>query len=148
MAVAMATTVQFHTFDEMAAVLSENTPHALVQDWWSRLERVIRDICARLGASPRQNISIVIDKYLSQHPAAPPELIRELHVMRELRNRCAHGETPPLAADEARSFAHRAWTVGWDLAVKDEELSSNSAMDSDTYSAPLCAPDSARHRER
>ncbi len=38
----MTVAIQFHTFDEMAAVLSENTPHALVQDWWSRLEAVIR----------------------------------------------------------------------------------------------------------
>ena len=121
----MKAVIQVHTFDEMAAVLSENTPHALVQDWWSRLEAVIRDICARRGAGPRENISNLIDKCLSQHPTASPELIRELHAMRELRNRCAHGEAPPLAASEARAFAHRAWTVAWDLAVKDEKLSSN-----------------------
>ena len=114
----MTTAMQFHTFDEMAAVLSENTPHALVQDWWSRLEAVIRDICARRGAGPREHISSLIDGYLSRHPAASPELIRELHVMRELRNRCAHGEAPPLTADKARAFAHRAWTVAWDLAIQ------------------------------
>ena len=111
----MTGAIQFHTFDEMVAVLSENTPHALVQDWWSRLEAVIREICARCGASPREHISNLIDKYLSQHPAASPELIRELHAMRELRNRCAHGEAPPLTADEARDFAQRAWTIAWDL---------------------------------
>jgi hypothetical protein len=117
--------MQFHTFDEMTAVLAENVPHALVQDWWSRLEATIRDICARCGAGPRENISTIIDRHLSRHPAASAELIRELHVMRELRNRCAHGEAPPLTADEARAFAHRAWTIGCDLATKDEKLSSN-----------------------
>jgi|SRR6266446_6634244 len=119
----MTTSMQFHTFDEMAAVLAENVPHALVQDWWSRLEATIRNICARRGADPRENISNVIDRYLSQYPAASPELIRELHVMRELRNRCAHGEAPPLTADQAHTFAHQAWTIAWDLATKDETLS-------------------------
>ena len=133
----MTAAMQFHTFDEMAAVLSENTPHALVQDWWSRLEGVIRAICARRSAGPRENISILIDKYLSQHPAASPELIRELHAMRELRNRCAHGEAPPLIASEARAFAHRAWTVAWDLALKDEKLSSNPAFESGPPSAAV-----------
>jgi hypothetical protein len=114
--------MQFHTFDEMAAVLAENVPHALVQDWWSRLEATIRDICARHGANRRENISNLIDKHLSQHPAVSPELVRELREMRVLRNRCAHGEAPPLTADEARAFAHRAWTIGWDLATKDEKV--------------------------
>lgn len=125
----MTTVVQFHTFDQMTAVLSENVPHALVQDWWSRLEATIRDICVRRGARPREPVSKLIDRYLSQHPAASPELIRELHSMRELRNRCAHGEAPPLTADEARAFAHRAWTIGWDLAIKDEQLQSSIATE-------------------
>jgi hypothetical protein len=125
----MTVTMQFHTFDEMAAVLSENTPHALVQDWWSRLEAVIRDICTRRGAGSDEPISHLIDKYLSKHSAASPGLIRELHAMRRLRNRCAHGKAPPLAASEARAFAHRAWTVASDLAVKDEKLSSNNAFE-------------------
>jgi hypothetical protein len=129
MVFAMDTPMQFHTFDEMAAVLAENVPHALVQDWWSRLEATIRDVCARRGANPRANISYLIDKDLSRHPAASPELVRELHVMRDLRNRCAHGEAPPLTANEARAFAHRACTIAWDLATKDENLSSNNALE-------------------
>lgn len=117
--------VQFHTFYEMADFFAENAPHALVQDWWSRLEATIREICVRHGADCRENISRLIDTYLSRHPAALPELIRELHVMRDLRNRCAHGQVPSLTADEARAFAHRAWIIAWDLATKDEKLPSD-----------------------
>lgn len=80
-------TVQFRTFDEMAAVLSANTPHALVQDWWGRLEGVIRAICARLGAPSQLSVSRLIDEYLPLHEAASPELIPELHQMRRFRNR-------------------------------------------------------------
>lgn len=125
----MPTVVQFHTFDEMAAVLSENTPHALVLDWWARLERVIRDICVRRGAGPREHVATLIDKHFLFYPVASTELIRELHFMRELRNRCAHGDAPPFTADEARAFAHRAWTLAWDFAVADEKLSSNNTLD-------------------
>jgi hypothetical protein len=115
-------TVQFQTFDEMAAVLAENTPHALVQDWWGRLEHVIRCICARQGAPPHTSVARLIDKYLSLHAVVTPDLIRELHQMRKFRNRCAHGEAPAMTAQDAEAFARRAWKIGWDVAADEETL--------------------------
>src|SRR5262245_43435317 len=82
----MTEVVQFQTFDEMTSVLAENVPHALVQDWWARLEAVVRKMCAQRGAGSRKNISNLIDTHLSKHPAVSAGLIVELHKMRDLRN--------------------------------------------------------------
>jgi len=38
----MSSPIKFHTIYDMVAFMSRELPHALVQDWWSRLERVIR----------------------------------------------------------------------------------------------------------
>ena len=113
----MQNTVQFRTFHEMATVMSQNVPHALVQDWWSRLERTIRSVCRCLDAPERQSIARLIDTYLRRHPRVPPSVISELHRMRQLRNNCAHGEAPSLSSREASAYAYRAWEIAWDLAV-------------------------------
>lgn len=118
----MSSAIQFHTFHEMAAVMSHNMPHALVQDWWSRLERVIRTVCPLYGAGPREPVAKLIDKYLIQHPVVTPELVRELHIMRKLRNQCAHGEAPPLTVEESSAYAYRAWDVLSAIACGEPEL--------------------------
>src|ERR1700752_2365772 len=99
----MSSTAQFHTTHDTVAVMSRNMPHALVQDWWSRLERVIRIFGRLYGAASGERISVVINKYLPQHPLVTPDLVRELHTMRTLRNQCAHGDAPPLTVEESSS---------------------------------------------
>src|SRR5262245_18678163 len=109
----MSLVPQFHTFRQMVEVMSHNAPHALVQQEWARFERAVRQVCITYGASvPEmscQPIAKLIDKYLVLHPHVAPELVRELHVMRTLRNQCAHGLAPPLTVEQATEFAYRAW---------------------------------------
>ncbi|MGQ0835182.1 MAG: hypothetical protein ACT4O5_09730, partial [Gammaproteobacteria bacterium] len=119
--IGMDTTMEFRTFDEMAAVLSRNTPHALVLDWWSRLERVIRGHCAKRGAKPNETISALINAHLSSHRIFDDALIQELHEMRRFRNLIAHVEAPGLSAVEAERFARRAWTIAWYIAEVDDK---------------------------
>ena len=111
----MDTTIEFHTFDQMVAVLARNTPHALVQDWWSRLEGVIRRYCVTRGAKWGTPIFTLIGQHLTHHPGASPDLLQEIHAMRKLRNTIAHGDAPLITADEAAAFATRAWKIGWHL---------------------------------
>ena len=117
----MDTTFEFYTFDQMVTVLARNTPHALIQDWWSRLEGVIRTYCVKRGAKRHLPISTLISNHLVHHPAASPDLLQELHLMRALRNHIAHGEAPALTAEEATTYAYRAWTIGWNLTAHDSE---------------------------
>ena len=106
----------FRTIHDMITPVSHNMPHALVQEWWSRLERVIRIFGQLYGAAPRERVSIVINKHLRQHPLVTPALVQELHRMRDLRNRCAHGESPSLTVEESSAFAYRAWDIQSALA--------------------------------
>ena len=121
----MSSVTQFHTIHEMVSVMSHNMPQALVQDWWSRLERVIRHFSQLYGAAPGEPVAKLIDKYLIQHPLVTPDLVRELHVMRKLRNKCAHGEAPPLSVEESSAYAYRAWDVQSALAWNKPEFLSN-----------------------
>ena len=123
----MESVPQFHTFDQMALVLGHNAPHALVQDWWSRLEGAIRDVVAGEGGHSRKPVSELISRDLVRLPGVSSALVDELHRMRQLRNRCAHGEAPALTADEARAFARRAWAIAWSLSVtpSDADFASN-----------------------
>jgi hypothetical protein len=123
----MSSVTQFYTFHQIAESMSNNAPHALVQQEWARLERVVRQFGLIHGADPRANISRLIDKYLVKHPLVTPELVRELHAMRTLRNRCAHGEAPPLSVEESSAFAYRAWDITSALAWGKAEFLSQSS---------------------
>ena len=69
-----------------------------------------------MGQRPRLPISKLIDKQLAVALAISAEVIAELHKMRELRNRCAHGEAPSISRDDASDFAYRAWAMAWNFA--------------------------------
>jgi hypothetical protein len=122
-------TTQFKTFHEMVAVLAANTPHALVMDWWARLEGVIRTVCGSAGIRSRLSVAGLIDNRLSRHLPLSAELIAELHGMRRLRNECAHGEAPCITAGAAAEFAHRAWSFAWLFSSFGERMSSNNAFE-------------------
>ena len=99
--------IEFHTFDEMVSVLSCNTPCALVLDWWSRLERAIRRFTNQVQGS----IATLISDDLGSHPDITPELINELHHLRRRRNCVAHDASPSLTAQEAETYARKAWGI-------------------------------------
>jgi hypothetical protein len=126
----------FRTIHDMIVPMSHNMPHALVQEWWSRLERVIRIFGRLYGAESRQRISEVINKHLPQHPLVTPALVQELHRMRELRNRCAHGEAPPLTVEESSAFAYRAWDIQSALAWNNPEFMSKPSGPPNSYAVP------------
>ena len=113
--------LQIHTFHEMAGIMAHNFPHALVVQEWGRLERAIRHVCVTYGAAPPgdspESVARLIDKNLVHHPGVTRELVCELHVMRRLRNRCAHGEAPPITVEETTAFAYRAWDITSAIAL-------------------------------
>lgn len=113
----MTKTAHFSTFDEMVAVLATNTPHALVQDWWARLEAELR---ARrpTGVSRNAPIASLLSQSHAMHFGFADKELAELNAMRRLRNACAHGEAPPLSEPMAAQFARRAHALAWDLAER------------------------------
>jgi len=113
----MTQVAHFSTFEEMSAVLATNTPHALVQDWWARLEGVLR-ACVPGGLSRRASVASLLSKAHAQHYGLSGDELAELNAMRRLRNACAHGEAPPLSKQLALQFARRAHTLAWDIAER------------------------------
>ena len=121
----MISVAPFHTIHEMIVPMSHNMPHALVQEWWSRVERVLRHFGQVYGAVPGEPIGKLINKRMIQHPLMTPDLVRELHVMRKLRNKCAHGEFPPLTLEESSAYGYRAWDIQQALAWNNREFLAN-----------------------
>jgi hypothetical protein len=121
----MSSATQFHTIHDTVAFMSREFPHALVQEWWSRVERVLRHFGTVYGAAPREPIAKLIDLRMVQHPLMTPGLVQELHTMRKLRNKCAHGEVPPLTIEESSGYAYRAWDIQQALAWNNREFLSN-----------------------
>ena len=108
--------VKFHTFDDYVSVLSIDAPHALVQEWWSRLEREVKKLCKKLGHKYNNSVSEMINA-LDRHPAIDTKVIEELHSMRRTRNAVAHDlDVPSLTVDQAEQYARRAFALGWDLS--------------------------------
>jgi hypothetical protein len=115
----MTVTTQFQTFPEMIQVMATNCPHALIQDWWARLEAQVRAVqpIQSKGAAIHSQIDSLRRFGLNDKDTD------ELHGMRKLRNRCAHGEAPPITAETAAFFAFRAWSIAWSIASKHTDSS-------------------------
>lgn len=115
----MTAVLQFQTFPEMAQVMAVNCPHALIQDWWARLEAQVRAVQPAQGTGTPMHMLIDL---LRQFGLSAKDA-DELHEMRKLRNRCAHGEAPPVSPETAAFFAFRAWSIAWRIVSKHEESS-------------------------
>ena len=108
--------VQLHTFDQYLSADSVEVPHALVQDWWSRLEREVCAVSQSLGYEYKNSIVDLIE-VLSMHPVIESEVIEELQVLRRTRNAVAHDlDAPDLTAEEAEEYARRARALTWYLS--------------------------------
>jgi hypothetical protein len=92
-------------FDELVLPMAEEAPHAVVLDWYRRLEMTIRSYLASRGANfrngPDAEQVIAADPLLG---AATAEAIAEL---RTVRNRIAHAWEPFASADSVM-FARKA----------------------------------------
>ncbi len=119
----ISTTVagQFQTFTEMIQVMATNCPHALIQDWWARLEAQVRAVQpVQSNGAPIHSLIDSLHRF-----GLCGKDTDELHGMRKLRNRCAHGEAPPITPEIAAFFAFRAWSIAWSIASKHEEMPPN-----------------------
>jgi hypothetical protein len=115
----MTVAAQFQSFSEIIQVMATNCPHALIQDWWARLEARIRAV------QPIQRKGITIHSLINspQRFDLCIKDIDELHGMRKLRKLWVHGEAPPISSETAAFFAFLAWSISWSIASKHEELS-------------------------
>lgn len=100
--------MQATNFVELVLPMAEESPRAVVLDWYSRLECMIRDYLVsrrlKFRSGPEAEAAIAADAVLG------PELAQAIASLRTVRNRVAHG-TPPLAPEEAVAFASQALSL-------------------------------------
>ncbi len=103
----MSDGIQFRTFQEMIDVVAPNMPHALILDWWRRVELTLRYYTIahhnRRSLKAEQAIRV-----LEVDSRFEPEVIAALHELRRTRNVVAHGRALSITSTDAASFAGRA----------------------------------------
>lgn len=112
---------EFRTFQEMAIVLALNTPHALILDWWRRLDRSIDDYF-RVRGLQRPSSRLAIERALEADPQLGPEVAVQVRMLRRFRNVVAHEENQPISVEEAFGYAEAAWKNGWRIATYPAEV--------------------------
>ena len=110
---------EFTTFDEMVGALALNTPHALVLDWWRRLERAIDDYF-KARRLPRP-AAIEAEKTIAGDPELGPAVADEVRQLCQIRNAIAHEEPQPIGRDEAASYAAKCLDLIWRIAADAKE---------------------------
>jgi len=107
----MQRVVEFRTFEEMVSVLAVNNPHALILEWWRRLEGAIDEYCSIRRSGRKSWMSVLADDlHVGQ------EVVDQITALRRLRNETAHRKTRPISADEAAQYAQKAQDLIWLLA--------------------------------
>lgn len=92
-------------FNEYVALMSVNSPHALVMDWWRRLDLTLHEYAAALGIVVTRNRPI--EEGVSLNDAALTTCIRGL---RRQRNRVTH-KSCHLSSEDAAAYARDSFSV-------------------------------------
>jgi hypothetical protein len=103
--------VNFRTFAEYVDVVGRNLPHALVLDWWRRVDLALADYFHSFGEEcpPTRHEE---ERRISTDPQLGPEVASALSKLRRTRNTIAH-EATTLAAADAAAYAEAAlWMIG------------------------------------
>ena len=92
--------LNFRTFAEYVDVVARNAPHALVLDWWRRVDLALVDYFHSF-AEKRPLRSDQAQRRIANDPQLGPEVASALSKLRRTRNTTAHEETTLTAADAA-----------------------------------------------
>ena len=107
--------IEMMTFDEMVGVLALNAPHALVLDWWRRLERAI-DYYFNARGLPRPR-AVEAERAIKLDPTLGAAIAAEVRALRCARNVVAHEESRPIELEEAATYAARCLDLIWQIAT-------------------------------
>src|SRR5215467_4029607 len=98
--------LDFKTFAEYVDVVGRNAPHALVLDWWRRLDLALGDYFQSLGEK-RPLARSEEERRIADDAQLGPEFASVLSQLRGFRNTVAH-EQILLAPSDAAEFAEAA----------------------------------------
>lgn len=110
------------TFNDHVALMSVNSPHALVMDWWRRLDLTLHEYAAALGQVVRSRDRRPIEEAVSLNDAALATCIRRL---RQRRNRVTH-KSCYVSSEDAAAYAQEAFSLIATLARRISNLEKHS----------------------
>ncbi len=98
--------LNFRTFADYVDVVARNAPHALVLDWWRRVDLALVDYFDSFGEKrpPKRHEE---EKRIATDPRLGPPVASALSKLRRTRNTIAH-EPTMLAAADAAAYAQAA----------------------------------------
>jgi hypothetical protein len=95
-------------FDQYVSLFADEAPHALVLDWYRRLELTIRDYLGTRGIDCKVGPSA--ESVIGRDPRLGYEVATETRELRVIRNRVAHSEAAVTPANAA-AFARRCFCL-------------------------------------
>ncbi len=103
--------LNFRTFAKYVGVVGRATPHALVIDWWRRVDLTLVDYFHSFGEK-RPPSRHEEERRIATDPRLGPEVASALSKLRRTRNTIAHEQTMLAAADAAAYAETALWMIG------------------------------------
>lgn len=103
----LAMNLLFANFKDYVALMSVNSPHALVMDWWRRLDLTLHEYAVALSIMVRSGDRRPIEEVVPLNDAALVTCIRGL---RRQRNRVTH-KSCYLSSEDAAVYAREAFRL-------------------------------------
>lgn len=103
------------TFEEYVQVLAIESPHALILDWWGRLELAINEYFEFYGIAIRSS-ALSKEQAMAVDPRLGPEITAQIRELRLARNKVAHEKRKPISVDDARQYAQNSKKLIWIIA--------------------------------
>ena len=103
------------TFEEYVQILAIESPHALILNWWGRLELAINEYFEVYGMAVRSS-ALSKEQAMAADPGLGPEISAQIHALRLIRNKVAHEKRKPISLDNATQYAQKANELIWVLA--------------------------------
>jgi hypothetical protein len=100
----------------MVSVLALNNPHALVLDWWRRLDLAI-DYYFNARGLPRPRAAREAEEVLARDPGVGSAVAAEIRELRRTRNAVAHEESQVIPEEVAARYAARCLHLLWRVAT-------------------------------
>ena len=98
------------TFEEHISILATESPSALIQDWWLRLDRAVREHFALVhGRQAKDHLEL--EKHIAEYPNLGPSVSAQIAALRRRRNAVVHGSITSPSPEEAKSYARDVFGV-------------------------------------
>lgn len=103
------------TFEEYVQILAIESPHALILDWWGRLDLAINEYFEVYGMAVRSS-AFFKEQAMGADPRLGPEISVQIRALRLIRNKVAHEKRKPVSLDDASQYAQKANELIWIIA--------------------------------